>query len=446
MLYWRDVLNQNMDFQTIILPLLTSILVGGLIGLEREKAQEERKSVSPVGIRTDILISLFGAISVLLGKTYHPTIFLICLSALLVFSIASYIYLAITQKRIGITTEISTILVYLLGALAMMGSMQLAVILAIFITLTLSLRNYLHRAINHLNHREILDTIKFSIITFIILPFLPNKSFDDQIFRFLWPGNEMPAAFHQIEILNPYNIWFLVVLVSGISFLGYVLVKTIGRNKGISVTGLIGGLYSSTATSLALAHKSKAHPQIQKPFITGIVLACSISFLRTFIELRALNEQLFWRSFLPISMMFIYLLTIGLVLFFSKKEKSIHNGTEFTTPFKLTEALKLSGFIVGALFIAKVLLSYGGVNYYYLIAAAMALFAIDDPIIISTAASAGTLVNFDHAKNIILMVTYLNMVQKVGLVYFFGNRKLTKPIAWIFGGLFLVSLAGFLYF
>ena len=435
-----------MDLQTIVLPLLTSIVAGGLIGLEREKFKQERKYISAVGIRTDILISLFGAISVLLGKLYHPVIFLICLSALLLFSIVSYAYLVFSRKKIGVTTEISTILVYLLGAIAMIGYMQLAIILAIIIMLILSLRGYLHKAIHHLNNREIFDTIKFAIITFIILPFLPNENFDHQIFQLLWPSGQIPANFSQVEILNPYHIWFLVVLVSGISFLGYILVKTIGKNKGISITGLIGGLYSSTATSLSLAHKSKLYPKIRRPFITGIVFACGISFLRTYIELRALNEQLFWRSLWPISFMFCYLMIVGLILFFQKKDENVGNGTQFKTPFKLTEALKLTSFIIGALFIAKILLTFGNIQYYYLIAAAMALFAIDDPIIISTATSAGALISFDHAKNIILLVTYLNMAQKVALIYFFGNRKLTKSMALIFGGLFLVSLVGFVYF
>lgn len=436
-----------MDIFSTLLPIGTSILIGALIGLEREKAKQNKQGVSQIGIRTDILICLFGAIAAFLGKTVSPAIFLVCFSGLILLTLASYIYLAVAKKRIGITTEISTIAVFLLGGLAMEGYSQLALILAILVTLTLSIKTVLHRAVNNINTGEIYDTIKFAIIAFIILPFLPNQNYDHQIYNSIFPGTAPPAAFDQIQVLNPYNIWFLVVLVSGISFLGYILVKTIGNKKGIGVAGLIGGLYSSTATSLSLAHKSKQHPEITTPFITGIVLACGISFLRTFIFVRALNAELFTRTLVPVLMMFTYLMAVGFYLFFSKKRDThTAKNAELRTPFRLWEALKLGGFITGALLISKIVLSYASVNFYYIIAALMAFFAIDDPFIISSAASAGKLITMTEAKNVIILVTFLNMFQKVFLVLLFGNRKLFKPLLKIYGGLFLVSLAGFLYF
>ncbi len=436
----------TMEFTELILPIGASILVGALIGLEREKARQVKKGVSAIGIRTDILICLFGAIAAFLGKTFHPLLFILSLGAMLALIVASYIYISITKKRIGVTTEISTILVFLLGAMTMFGYMQLAIAIAIIITLILSLRDFLHRAVININSRELFDTIKFAIIAFIILPFLPNQNYDGQIFNYLFPNTLLPSNFSQIDILNPYRIWFLVVLVSGISFLGYILVKTIGRKKGIGITGLIGGLYSSTATSLSLAHKSKLHPEIRSPFVTGIVLACGISFLRTFIELRALNAELFTRTLIPISMMFIYLMITGFYLLLSKKQEHVEHRTTFKTPFELKEAFKLGGYIIGALLLAKIILSYVGINLFYVVAALMAFFAIDDPVIISAATSAGKLMSNTEAKNVILLVLTLNMVQKVGMMYVFGNRKLVKQMAVIFGGLVLVSIAGFLYF
>ena len=435
-----------MDLTNTILPIGVSILIGAIIGLEREKSKQIAKGVSAVGIRTDILIALFGAISAFFGKAFSPVLFLICLSTVVIFNIASYIYLSITMKRIGITTEISTIIVFLLGAMCMTGYMQLAVILGIVTTLVLSLREQLHKVVEEIKTREIYDTIKFAIIAFIILPFLPNQNFDDQVFKFFLPNTSPPANFNQIQILNPYNIWFLIVLVSGISFLGYILIKTIGKKKGIGISGLIGGLYSSTATSLSLAHKSKQYRDIKRPFITGIVLACGISYIRTFIELRTLNSALFTRTLIPVGLMFIYLMIVGLYLLLGKKHENITHSAEFKTPFELTEAIKLGGFIIGALLIAKIVLSYAGISIYYIVASLMAFFAIDDPVVISTAASAGKLITFDQAKNIVLLIVFLNMAQKVGLMYFFGNRKLVKPMAIIFGGLLIVTLAGFFFF
>lgn len=438
-----------MEFKELIdlsLPIGASILVGALIGLEREKAKQASKGVSAIGIRTDILICLFGAIAAFLGKTFHPLLFILSLGAMLALIIASYIYISVTKKRVGVTTEISTILVFLLGAMTMFGYMQLAIAIAIVITLILSLRGFLHKAVTNINRRELFDTIKFAIIAFIVLPFLPNQNYDQQVFSYIFPNVTLPLNFSQIEILNPYRIWFLVVLVSGISFLGYILVKTIGKKKGIGITGLIGGLYSSTATSLSLAHKSKLHPGIRMPFVTGIVLACGISFLRTFIELRALNAELFTRTLIPVGMMFVYLMITGFYLLLSKKQEHIEHTTKFKTPFELKEGFKLGGYIVFALLAAKIILPYLGINLFYLVASLMAFFAIDDPILISVAISAGKLISYGEAKNVVILVLILNMVQKVGMMYVFGNRKLVKPMAVIFGGFVLVSLAGFIYF
>ncbi len=434
-----------MDLLNLILPLGTSLLIGALIGLEREKNKQSKNGVSAVGIRTDILVCLFGALAALLGKTYGLVFFMTCFIAVLVLTIFTHVYLSITQKRIGITSEVSTILVFLLGAMAMAGLMQLAIILAIVITIVLSLRHYLHKTVHHMSSLELADTLKFAIIAFIILPFLPNQNFDQSVFSFLFPHATAPANFNQFNILNPYQIWFLVVLVSGISFLGYILVKTIGKKKGIGLMGLIGGLYSSTATSLMLARKSKLSPAIKRPFVTGIVLACGISFLRTYIELWALNEQLFYRTFIPVTLMFVYLMVVGIYLLFSKKHEHIMHSSDFKTPFELKEALKLGGFIVGALIVAKILLSYAGVDLYYLVSAAMALFAIDDPATISAAASAGKLISYDQAKNVVMLVLTLNMVQKAGMIYFFGNRKLFKSMVYIFGGVLVVGLVGLIY-
>jgi len=435
-----------MDLLNIFIPIGTSIIIGALIGLEREKAKQYKQGISQIGIRTDILICLFGALAAFLGKEFHPILFLVCFIALILLMIASYIYLAIAQKRIGITTEISSIMVFLLGGLAMAGYSQLALILAIIVTLILSIKMVLHRAVYQINAQEIYDTVKFAIIAFIILPFLPNQYFDHQIYNYFFPGATPPPQFDQIQVLNPYNIWFLVVLVSGISFLGYILVKIIDKKKGIGITGLIGGLYSSTATSLSLAHKSKSHPEITTPFVTGIVLACGISFFRTFIFLRALNGELFTRTFIPIAMMFVYLMIVGLYLLFKKRKDKLTQAAKLKTPFELTEALKLCGFITGALLISKIILSYSSVNIYYFVAAFMAFFAIDDPFVISAAASAGKLISMNEAKNVVLLVTFLNMFQKVFLVLLFGNRKLFKPLLKIYLGLLLVTLVGFLYF
>lgn len=436
-----------MELGELILPLVVSILIGALIGLEREKTKQATKGLSAVGIRTDILVSLFGAIAAFLGQQYHPMLFVICLTALIIFSISSYTYLLTKHGRIGITTEISTILVFLYGAMTMAGYIQLAIILSVVTTLILSVRKALHKVIYKLSEGEIFDTIKFAIIALIILPFLPNTTYDTQIVQFISPQAQLPSAFHQINVLNPYNIWTLVVLISGISFLGYILIKTLGKDRGLSITGLLGGLYSSSATTAVLSIKSKELPQIKNPFLAGITLASATTFIRTFILIRTLSAELFISTLIPLALMCGYLLTVGCYFMFtSKKEHTPTTTKSFETPFKLKNALKHTGYIVAGLVIAKLLLSYGNVNWYYLTAGIISLVTSDDPVIISTSSTAGTLISMEHATNIIIIISYINMLQKVLFMQLLGNKKLVKPLIAIFGGLLLVTLGGVIYF
>lgn len=436
------------EIQNQIIPFIVAILIGGLIGVERERKKQASQKMDSTGIRTNIFISLLGATSTYFSQQFGWGIFMIALTGLLVFISISHWYLTHQYKRIGITTEISSVLIFLYGALCVTGEIQLAVTLGILTALLLSLRNYLHGAIKNISDRELYDTIKFAIIAFIILPFLPDQSFDQELLGPLL-GNtqeELHGSFQTIDVLNPYGIWFLVVFVSGINFVGYILVKLFGEKLGIALSGLMGGLYSSTATSLTLANKSKSSKR-KSPFVAGIVFACAISFIKSFLFIRTLNEELFMRTLAPLFLMFAYLAIIGMYYLFRSKKTSRKGNpvSSFSTPFSLKSALKLGSFIVAALLIAKISLSLAGVELYYVIATLSAFFAVDDPIVISTAATAGNLLDMDNAKNIILLVTYLNMVQKVFIVHFFGNRKLVTPLAIIFGGLLLVTTAGFIY-
>jgi len=168
-----------------------------------------------------------------------------------------------------------------------------------------------------------------------------------------------------------------------------------------------------------------------------------------FALLRTLNADLFNRIFLSMAAMFAYLLIAGLFLLHQgKKEKNIPQkklNPVHDSPFKLGAAIKLGAIIISALIAANIILAFANIEIYYILGSLMAFFSVDEPVIISTASIAGKIISLTDAKNIILTVIYLNFAQKIATVYFFGNRKLAKPLAYVFGGLFLVTLACFLY-
>ena len=160
-----------------------------------------------------------------------------------------------TGKPNGITTEISTLLAFLVGALCVWNRVEVAAAVSVAALLLLALKDWLHRLAQRIESSDVEATLKFAIITVIILPLLPNQAYG-------------PPS---LEAINPYQIWLMVVLISGLNFVGYILVKVLGSEHGIGLTGILGGLVSSTAVTLGFAQRSRAEPK-QSP---ALVLASS---------------------------------------------------------------------------------------------------------------------------------------------------------------------------
>ncbi len=444
------------EFNIAIFRLFIGGVIGAIVGLEREKSMQMNKEQSPIGIRTDILIGILGGTSIYLSQIINDWVFIVSLVAVICFS-----YLPLIRKEnagekiMSYKTAISSIIVFLMGALAFTGQIQTALAVAIITTFVLSLKYTLKQFIVGVSYPELIDGVKFVIISFIILPFLPNQTYDTTLISYFDPT--AAAIPLNTSIINPYRIWLLIVIVSGLNFLGYILVKIFGRNKAYSLTGLIGGFYSSTVTSLNLCTTSKEHVDLTYPFVAGILLACGSSFFKMFVLIRTLNAELFNRLFPSLLAMCGYLLLSG--WFFKRKaEKKVKDVqlqrkseikhkqlVEVKSPLNLKSAVKLAVFVLLTMLAANLILRYADINLYYALAALMAFFSVDDPVIISTADIAGKAMSFDIAKNIILGVIFLNFLQKVPMVYFFGNRKLIKPLALGFSGLLLVTLTALLY-
>lgn len=448
-----------MDINQAIFRFVIAGVIGAVIGLEREKASEHSKEIGPIGIRTDILVGILGAAAVYLSAFFGNWVFMICLISTVFYSLLPLIKNGHKNSHdtpVSYKTSISTVIVFLMGALAFAGEVQVALAVAVLTTFVLSLKYTLHKFIYGLDYGEIIDAVKFVIIAFIVLPFLPNQAFDHQLIAFIEPTN-MAQSIHHIstDIINPYRIWLLIVIISGINFLGYIMVRLFGRDRAYGFTGLIGGFYSSTVTSLNLANTSKNYPDIRFPFVAGILMACGSSFFKMIVLLRTLNENLFNHILPSLLAMSAYLLISGglfhLLAQRKNKEaklKSVQKEPEKLTvksPLNLKSAIRLAFFVIVTMLAANLILEYADINLYYALAAIMAFFAVDDPIIISTASIAGTVISLDLAKNIIIGVVFLNMIQKLATVYFFGNRKLLKPLALGFVGLALVTVLAFLY-
>ncbi len=206
-----------MDFPVI--KFLIALAIGALMGIERER---KIKRTEFAGIRTFMLISLMGALSANLSEAF-PLVFPAALLGLIILILASYIVTTWDEGDVGLTGEVAAIIAFLLGALCFSYDYRLAVILAIIVTAILALKRYIHVFVRKISEREMIDTLKFLMIAFVVLPLLPD------------------APMGPWGVFNPSRIWLMVVFISGISYAGYIAMKVIGPGRGLGATGVIGG-------------------------------------------------------------------------------------------------------------------------------------------------------------------------------------------------------------
>lgn len=234
---------------------LVSLAIGLLLGLERERAPSAK-----AGLRTFSLVALAGTIGALLSdRTGAPWMLAAGLLALAGMMVAAY-WRAPDESDPGTTTVAAVVVCYGLGAMVWYGYVDLAVALAILSTILLYFKTELRQVSQRLTRRDLVSILQFAVLSLVILPILPNQSFG--------PYNA----------LNPYHIWWMVVLVSGLSLAGYAALRMTGQRHGAILTGLFGGVASSTATTLAFSRHTREQPAIAQ-LATFVILTANLVVL-----------------------------------------------------------------------------------------------------------------------------------------------------------------------
>ncbi|MBA2664019.1 MAG: MgtC/SapB family protein [Bradymonadaceae bacterium] len=267
----------------LIQSIATSLALGAIVGLERQSHGDVAEHES-MGVRTFALVSLLGTLAVLAHDVAPALTWIAGMGFLLLIGTFLVSELRASNRKTGITTEVAALLVFLLGALVPVQPV-LSASIAVIVALILSIKTFTHRWVGRLTQREIFDTLKFLLVTVVLLPLLPNHPVDP------W------------QIYNPRELWFLVVLISGISFLGYFAMRFLGSQRGILVTGLIGGLASSTAVTLAMAQQMRDERGSRRVLFGAsfaILIANAIMIGRVGIEVAVINPRLLVELWLPL--------------------------------------------------------------------------------------------------------------------------------------------------
>ncbi len=327
-----------------------ALAIGVLVGLQREYAYGGSDEELFAGVRTFPLISLLGSTGALLSdelsSPWGLVGLLLPMGALIV---AAHLVGARRRGGLGLTTEMATLLVFAAGALCYWDYLPLAAAVGVAATVLLSLKPEMHAFAQQITREDVYATLKFAVITVIVLPLLPDRGFGPE----------------PLNVVNPHEIWLMVVLISGISFLGYVLIKFIGPRQGISLTGFLGGIISSTPVTLSFSQRSQEEDELANPFALAIIIAWAMTYLRVLVEAATLNSQLFgrlWPSMLAASLVG---LAYGAYLYTSQPTRE-EGEVPFSNPFELGTALKFGLLYAVVLVVSKAAGVYAGDAGVYL--------------------------------------------------------------------------------
>ena len=353
-----------MDQTTLFYRFGVALFIGILIGLQREYAYDaEGRSdrTTFAGVRTFALMALAGCAAAFMGDILGSVLVFAAVLVLMGGLIAvSYVHTG-ALGEVGITTEVAAILTILAGGLAYWGELAVAVALAVTVVALLATKFELHRFAEKLTREDVLATLKFAMITAIVLPVLPNRSFG-------------PPPF---DVLNPHKIWLMVVLISGISFLGYILIKLVGPHRGIGLTGIMGGLASSTAVTLSMSARSRTNDNLSQSFAMAIVLAWTIMFVRVLVEVAVVHPALLAQLWLPLAGGgAVALLAAGAVLL----QQGRNNDAEelaVSNPFELGPAIGFGLIYAVILLITRAAQMYVGDSGIYLSSLVSGLADVD---------------------------------------------------------------------
>lgn len=396
--------------------------LGLLVGLQRERAESKIG-----GIRTFPLITLLGALCALLSAPLGGwTIAGGFLALAAVVIIANITAMRSGEHDIGQTTEIAALLMYAVGAYVMVGHVPAAVAVGGVVAVLLHFKDPLHRFVRSLGDQDALAIMQFVLISLVILPVLPD--------RYYGPGT--------FDVWNPRKIWMMVVLIVGISLAGYVAYKLLGKNAGTFLGGILGGLISSTATTVSYSRRARHNPGAASLAAIVIVVASAVSMGRVIVEIGAVAPGIFGLVAPPIIAMCALMLLISMgAYFFGHTEKA--QLPEQGNPAELKSALVFAALYAVVLLAVALAQRYFGHKGLYVVGVLSGLTDMDAITLSTAQLAARGATDTTTAWRVILLAALSNLVFKGGTVLALSNRALGMRVSLLFGigllgGLFIL--------
>jgi uncharacterized membrane protein (DUF4010 family) len=409
--------------------LLAALLTGALVGIEREKSKAASGNVGIGGVRTFTLFALVGALGALLAQVLGGALVLVAVvlavSALLIAG-----YVIQSQSRpdaIGLTTETAGLAVCLLGAACTSGHREAALACAIVVSAFLAYKEPLHGLVAKLAPDDISAGIKLLAASFIVLPLLPNTPIDP------WGA------------LKPRSLWMLVILMAALSLVGYVATRALGPERGTAITGLTGGLVSSTAVTLSFARRSREEGGAGDAVLAaGTFLAWCVSFLRILVLAALVHPPLVPSLAVPIGVMLLVTAGVAGALLRGRRSSAPDAsgpGLRLRNPFSLLQAAKFAALFAVVLLVLAIVQQYFPHGGTYVVAALAGTTDVDAITLGSASLARSGDATVEVAAGSIVVAALTNTIVKCGVSAGLGGPLLRRAALALTAVLVAIGLA-----
>ncbi len=424
-----------MDAYEPFLSLGLAMAAGLLIGLEREQSAPGEASGESFlgGARTHPLVALAAGLATLLSRQLGPAVLIAAFAALVVFLTVAYADSVRRGVERGFPSEAAFLVTFLLGALALsegvvapIGRRVVAVLgTAVAATVLLSSRPVLQPLMRRASREDVVAALKFLIVAVILVPLLPDR------------------AFGPYDALNLRIIGWMMLLVTGVSFVGYGATRLLGAERGLGITGFVGGLVSSTAVTLSMSRRARDDAALERPAALAVVLASSIVFLRVEVVVALVNPALARTLAAPMLAMAATGLGASLLLHRRPGAPIVRGGVLLKNPVSLSAAFEFAGLFAAVLVGSKAASSYLGPSGVYV--AALAAGTTDmDAISLSMADLARGQLGLRVAATAVFLAGAMNTVVKGGMALAIGRWGFARYVLAAFGAILAAGCASLL--
>lgn len=412
------------DHAALIGGLAIAFALGTLIGIQRGWQYRERPSGQRVaGIRTHALVGLFGGLSVALSQQLGPWTFHLALASVAILAVAGYRAQATEYHDYSITGAVGLLLTFVFGALAVMGQVAIAATSAVITALVLDNKDEIHGALLRLRDNELDAGLKLLLISVVVLPLLPNQGFGPD------------------DVVNPYEVWWMVVMIASISFVGYFAMRLGGAEKGVLFTSLFAGLSSSTALTLHFSRLARDDGDLRRLLGAGLLLGCAVMFPRVLVYCMLINRALLAELAAPLLTMMLALLVPAVLIWWRQHQIApVKPLAARQNPLDLKSAFGFALLLVLVMVATEVMKNWMGDRGIYLLAALSGAADVD-AITLSLSRLSQQGLNAHTAVIGIVLAAAVNNLVKTAMAGGIGGLGF---LVWIIGPMLLSSASGLL--